>query len=206
MTIKNKDSVEFIDELLLQDFLKKHMQDLKDHHDDSFLHCTRVGKIAVDIGYENKLPPQDIRLLGLSGLLHDLGKCDIADELLSKPSALSDEERDDVRKHPRLGFLKLDGSDFDEVKQIVISHHEFKLSPYPRNNADRRISGRDGERRKTDKNISSLSEILAISDMFDALASARSYKKAFDKTQIENILKEQFTGNKDLIPKVLSRF
>jgi len=190
--------------LLRRPEIKNHIDELKDHHEDSALHCIRVSELVVAIGRENNLSTEDIELLGLAGLLHDLGKCDIGDEILSKSSDLDNQERTKVEEHPRRGFLKLDHPSFKEARKIVVGHHEYKLNPYPRDGTDRRNDAREiGDRRNSDKKIGELTEILAVADIFDALASRRSYKEPFSNEKISEIMHEQFTGDRLYLKQIL---
>ena len=138
----------------------------------------------------------ELRLLGYSGLLHDIGKTSIPKEILSTGPLFDTTERNIMNRHPRLGFLELRDSEYDMVKHIVVAHHEHKMTPYPRIGKDRRKTTRDAEeRREINERISILVQIVAIADIYDALLSSRSYKVPLSKQKIEEILRLQFTGD-----------
>ena len=206
--VLNTDSTLYLDRLIAQGPIEKYLQRLKEHHDDSYEHSHRVALLAIDLGYENRLSDTEIRTLGYAGLLHDFGKTSIDAALLSKPAKLSPEERAAVRYHPRLGYLQLEEDLFRKVKMVVAGHHEFQTKPFPRSNGDRRGAPREAssERRIEDESIDRLTQIIAISDMFDALASARSYKDGLSQEKIHDILRDQFTGDPMLIDQVLARY
>lgn len=207
MIIENEKTHDFVDRLLEQKLVSGHFLALKEHHRESAEHCFRVGLLAVDLGYENHFLEDELNLLGLAGLLHDLGKCDIVDEILSKESNLDEDERRSIERHPRLGFIKLDTPEFEKVRKMIVGHHEYKLSPYPRSGIDRREDKRkDSERRKKDETTMQLTEVLAVADIFDALASHRSYKKPFSRDEIKKIMSKQFTGNQRYVEQVLRRY
>ena len=198
----------YLDNLVTQGPIGKYLQRLRSHHDDSYDHSLRVARTCVDLGYENELPDRDIRTLGYAGLLHDLGKTSVDASVLSKPSALSPEERQEVEGHPRLGYLQLEEQLFRRVKRVVAGHHEFQTAPFPRSNQERRINSRSAgqDRRGDDSEIIRLTQIVAIADMFDALSNARSYKDGLSRERTLEILFRQFTGDPLLIDQVMRRF
>jgi len=193
-----------IDALLQRPEVSEHIDSLREHHQDSAEHSVRVGISAAELGYKNELPEEDIETLGLAGLLHDLGKHAIPDEILSKPAELDDSERSAISGHPRQGFIKLDHPSFENVRKIVVGHHEYKTGPYPRTATDRRSVPRETEdRRNGDEKIGILTQILAAVDMFDALKSRRAYKEPFSKETIGKIMREEFTGDKLFVEQLL---
>jgi HD-GYP domain-containing protein (c-di-GMP phosphodiesterase class II) len=109
---------------------------------------------------------EEIVDLGIAALLHDIGKIKVSDAILSKPSSLTSEEYDEVKKHSKYGYdlvLKIPGFKRD-VAQIIMQHHErCDGSGYPRGlNSDE---------------ISSLAKIIVVADIYDALTSDRVYNK-----------------------------
>ena len=196
-----------LNRLINQGPIDKYLQRLQHHHPDSYDHSLRVALLSIDLAYENQLSGSDVRTVGYAGLLHDLGKTDIDATLLEKPSALNSEERDTVQGHPRQGFEQLEENLYRKAKTIVAGHHEFQTTPFPRNGDDRRTAQRaaSSERRTMDGEMAMLTQIVAIADMFDALASIRPYKDPLSRDQIHTILNEQFTGGSKLIQQVLRR-
>lgn len=197
---------------LLQDLFRDpqiyaHLRFLLHHHRDSFEHCVRVGGLSIDLALDEGCSPEDVRLVGVGGLLHDLGKCDIAEELLSSTSRLSREERETMKTHSRAGFERLAGDPvFDRIRRIVVAHHEMKKDPYPRSGTDRREPARTAlGRRAEDELLKRFTGYVAVADMLDALARARSYKQELPREEVERILREQFTGDARLIGAVMKR-
>lgn len=180
---------------------------LRGHHEDSYEHCLRVGALCLDLALDRTHDHEELRIIGAGGLLHDLGKCDIAEELLSSPSILSLDERLVMQSHARAGFDRLsDDHAFVDVRNIVVSHHEWKTHPYPRTGIDRRAAERnDAERRQDDEATRARTAIVAVADMLDALSCARSYKAALSSDEVERIMREQFTGDPALIDGALRR-
>lgn len=197
-----------LDRLIVQGPIMKYLERLQQHHDDSYDHSLRVALMCIDLAYENWLSEGEVRTVGYGGLLHDLGKTAVDSAVLSKSSSLNAKERMEVQEHPRMGYLQLEEELFRKIKMVVAGHHEFQTRPFPRSVPERRTLSRVdvADRREQDASISRLTEIVAISDMFDALASPRSYKAGLSREETEAILHRQFTGDPSLIDQVLSRF
>jgi HD-GYP domain-containing protein (c-di-GMP phosphodiesterase class II) len=111
------------------------------------------------------LDDESVELVRLAGLLHDLGKILIPDELLRKPSALTEDETQLMRGHPELGYSLLANLDVAPVDSWVRHHHEhWDGSGYPHG-----LAGRE---------IPLASRILLVADAFDAITTERSYQRA----------------------------
>lgn len=112
--------------------------------------------------------------------MHDIGKVGIPDEILLKPGKLTAEEFEIIKTHPLVGYEVLKGSSSSVLRagaEIALSHHEkFDGSGYP--------NGLEGEA------IPLYGRIVAVADVFDALTSARPYKKAFDVEAARKIIQE----------------
>jgi len=196
----------FFKGLLINQEVYAYLERLKEHHAETYSHSMRVGLLCVDLGHQNSLPNVELSLMGYAGVLHDIGKLGIPLDILEKDSPLTDHERKVMNGHPRLGYLELEGFD-DEVRQIVTTHHEYKNdAPYPRSGGERRREVRSEDERRMQKDkIHRLGEIVAISDLYDALANSRSYKPGLPIGTIAQILKQDFVGNPEYITQVLDR-
>lgn len=179
------------------------LDQLKEHHFETFAHSLRVGLLSIDLGLEFSCPDDDILDLGLGGLYHDIGKLTTPRGVLEKNGSLNPSERNLIRAHPKNGYLLLDEPRLETVRKIVISHHELKKEAYPRSGMDRRPSTRGAERRSPNPE---LTEIVAVADIYDAMKSMRSYKAAMEKEDLAGALRAQFTGSTDLIDAVLTRY
>lgn len=189
--------------LLKQKKVQSYLLDLKEHHKETYDHSLRVSLLAIKLGYENKLPKKQIKLLGYSGLFHDLGKLEIHPEILSNKKALEHHEKKIIQEHPRKAFLRLDKFKEGDVKKIIIQSHEYGKEPYPRKGVCRRKDNRKTkDRRKNNSQIERLVHILAIADMYDALINKRAYKKSFDKKNALKILEEEFRGDKSYLDQI----
>ncbi len=130
-------------------------------------HYRRVAMNALRLGTALNFSPQKLRALAQGAILHDIGKLKVPDELLNKPGKLSTEERAIMQKHTILGYEMCKRLGFmSEVLSIIRSHHEkVDGTGYP-----------DGL--KNDQ-ISDLTKLLIVVDVFDALTSDRSYRPAW---------------------------
>jgi HD-GYP domain-containing protein (c-di-GMP phosphodiesterase class II) len=149
-----------------------------------------VGLVSLDMGLENQVGPCSLYLLGSAGILHDIGKNGVPEEILNKRSELTAKERKAVEMHSRYGFEMLKAAGLTDVGKIVVAVHELQDNPYPR----KRIRKRNR-----------LVEIVAAADMYDGLASKRPYKEAFPFSDIEAEMKKNFRGDPKYVTQVLSR-
>lgn len=127
-------------------------------------HSSRVTEYSVLIAEEMGLPDPDIKRCRLSGLLHDIGKIGIGDSVLSKPSALTDEEFGIMKKHPTIGAnIILPIPQLADMVEGVRHHHErFDGRGYP--------DGLAGDK------IPLMGRIIGVADAFDAMTSDRVYR------------------------------
>ena len=105
----------------------------------------------------------------MSGLLHDIGKIAIDENILNKPGKLTDEEWEEVKRHPEIGYRILSTvNDMSEMAGYVLAHHEkWNGTGYPK--------GLKGEE------IPLQSRIITIADSYDAMTSERSYRNALSE-------------------------
>lgn len=128
-------------------------------------HSDRVAVYAVRIGEAFGLPPEELELLRLGGVFHDIGKIGTADDILFKTDSLELSEYEEVKKHPVRGANILSAvSMFERVVPIVLNHHE-------------RIDGRGYPNGTMGDEIPFLSRILSVADAFDAMTTTRLYRK-----------------------------
>lgn len=128
-------------------------------------HSQRVANIATAIGQFMGIDSISSQRLELAALLHDIGKIGIPDEILHKPSKLSEHDFETIKRHPLIGFNILKDINFlDSVLPIILHHHErYDGHGYP--------IGIKGEA------IPFESRIIAVADSYDAMTSDRPYRK-----------------------------
>lgn len=141
-------------------------------------HSDRVSAYSVLIGQELGLYDKDIATLRIGGLFHDIGKIGISDTILLKPSKLTEEEYNELKKHPSIGKQIVSTSSiFRDIVPIIYSHHErFDGNGYP-------------QKLKGDQ-ISFLARIVSVADAFDAMTSRRSYRDEMDLEYVTNQIRE----------------
>ena len=135
----------------------------------TYTHSVNVDILSVVLGVACGLRDDELRKLSQAALLHDIGKTCVPIEILNKPGRLTDEEFDEIKKHPRYGYNMLkDNYDVSSVtRNAILSHHENEDgSGYPRN--------------LTSENIHLFAKIIHIADVYDALTTKRVYKDAMN--------------------------
>ena len=140
----------------------------------TYVHSVNVDILSVIIGIGMGFKNEELEKLSQGALLHDIGKCDVPLEILNKPAKLTDEEFEEMKKHPEYGLKRLrqreeaGGDDVAAViKNAVYSHHEnWDGSGYPR--------GLKGEE------IHKFARIIHVADVYDALTAKRVYKNAMN--------------------------
>jgi response regulator RpfG family c-di-GMP phosphodiesterase len=128
-------------------------------------HSSRVTELAVSIGREMRCADEQLDLLRFSGHLHDIGKVGIPDSILLKPGPLTKQEFEAIKKHPVIGANIVGHMGLLSGEQKIILHHHERWDGkgYP--------DGLKGE------SIPFLSRIIAVADVYDAMASDRAYRK-----------------------------
>ena len=129
-------------------------------------HSERVARYAVVLAKNMGLPPDEVRKVRISALLHDVGKIGIDDRILRKPTALTDEEFEVMKTHPVKGALIM--GQIPQLKEVIpgMRHHHEKWA------GDGYPDGLRGEE------IPRLARIIAVADTFDAMTTTRPYQKA----------------------------
>ena len=140
--------------------------------DTIYAHCVNVALISRMIGRWLHLEQHELDILTCSGLLHDIGKLAIPDEVLNKPGKLTDEEFALIKSHPKTGYEMLRNQDIDtRIKQAALMHHErYDGSGYPN--------------KLSSEFLSDFSMIVAIADVYDAMTAARSYREPLCAFQV----------------------
>ncbi|MDI4634027.1 HD-GYP domain-containing protein [Pelomonas sp. V22] len=142
---------------------------LKTKDDYTYLHSVAVCALMVSLSRQLGLDEAQTREAGLAGLLHDVGKMMMPTEVLNKPGQLTDAEFAVMRSHPMRGYEALkEGNAVPEAALEVCLHHHEKMdgSGYPH--------------RQAGEQISLLSRMGAVCDVYDAITSNRPYKNAWD--------------------------
>ncbi len=134
-------------------------------------HCNRLERLAIATGERLGLGGQRLVDLSYAAYLHDIGKVKVPDAILNKKGSLTDPEQEEMRRHTTYGGAMLADQEFlADVSRIVVSHHEnYDGSGFP-----------DG---LADGDIPIEARIIRVVDTYDAIVSARPYKKAVAKEE-----------------------
>ncbi len=129
-------------------------------------HSERVTRYSIAVAKEMGLDREEIKYLRISALLHDIGKIGIREAVLDKKGRLTEEEYEEIKRHPIIGAQIVSKiANCERIIPGIIDHHErYDGTGYP--------NGKKGEE------ISLFGRIIAVADAFDAMTSTRSYRKA----------------------------
>lgn len=159
---KSKTSIELFDMI----------HNMRGSDDSVYAHSLNVALISRAIGKWLKLDLDTLNTLTVAGLLHDIGKTQIPDEVLNKPGRYTDEERSLVESHTSLGRNLLKDKDFDpRILKAAMQHHE-------------RQDGSGYPRHLETEEIDDFASIVAIADVYDAMTAVRSYRNPLCAFQV----------------------
>jgi putative nucleotidyltransferase with HDIG domain len=135
-------------------------------------HSERVARYAVAIARAMELPPEEVRKVRLSALLHDVGKIGIDDRILRKPTALTDEEFEIMKQHPTKGAAIMAAIPqlADVIPGMKHHHEKWEGGGYPDN-----LKGEE---------IPMLARIVSVADTFDAMTTTRPYQTAMETSYV----------------------
>lgn len=169
-----------VDSLLKNEYSLVGLTALKDHDEYTYAHCVNVSVLAVGMGQSLGLSRQSLADLGVSGLLHDIGKMTVSGAVLRKPGALDGEEWRQVRRHPIEGakmVARMPGLSqvmVDAMRASLEHHMNLDRTGYPE------VAGTWGQ--------ATLSRLVAMADCFDAMTAHRVYAHrphtAFEALQV----------------------
>ena len=156
------------------------LNQIRNKNDYTNEHALRVAVMSIAFGKELELDENELENLGICGLLHDIGKTKIPDEILNKEGRLNAEEFRLMRTHPAEGraLLQSKADVFPNAIEVAYSHHE-------------RIDGKGYPQGITGEKIPYFSKIIAITDSFDAITSNRCYRKGISATEALRVIYDE---------------
>lgn len=182
-----------IDELLNNDDIIHNLSEIKSVDDYTFEHSVNVCILSLITGIGLGYDISRLRELGTGAMLHDIGKMCIPREILKKPSQLTVEEFEEIKKHTVFGYeiLKKSGKVNLTSAFIAFGHHErFDGSGYPL--------------QLKSENIQQCARIVAVADVYDALTSDRVYRKKLKPNEVFEYITS--LGAHHFDPKVIESF
>lgn len=158
-------------------------------HIDDYLyrHSVNVSAISVMIGKWMGLEDDEMEILAKAGILHDIGKIKVDQDVLNKPGKLTKDEFDMIKKHSAYGYEMIKELDYvgTDVSLAVLMHHEKEDgSGYPLG--------------FTSNKISRYAKILAVADIFDAMTSNRVYHRKKSPFEVLEMFQKNSFGYLDL--------
>jgi len=135
-------------------------------------HSERVAYLSAELARTAKLDEAHCERIHVAGLVHDVGKIGVSEQVLCKPGRLTDDEFDQIREHPEIGQRILAGIPaLQDILPGVMHHHE-------------RIDGRGYPHGLEGESIPLMARIIGVADTFDAMSSTRSYRPAMSREQV----------------------
>lgn len=171
-------SSELVDNLLESTSKMYDIATLREYDEYTLQHCINVAIYAITLGIGLGIEYSRLKKLASGALLHDIGKGSISINIINKAGKLTPDEIDIIKKHPQIGYnlLKDNMMISSSERAIIYQHHEnYDGSGYPRG-------------LKNDE-IYELAMITHVCDVYDALISKRSYKKALKYSEAIDIMK-----------------
>ncbi len=181
------------DLILSEDNALLGLTQLKAYDNYTYHHSVNVAILSLSFAHSMGLPEEMVKKVGLAGLLHDLGKVRMAEGIIKKPGALTEDEMRIMRRHPELGaeiVETMPGMD-GETHDIVLHHHmRFDGTGYPNLAAGTEIHPQG--------------TFVALADCYDALTTTRPYQKSRHPSEAIRIMRHM--SGKAYAPDVLNSF
>ncbi len=186
--------ISFITTLKQEANVLKVVSPVKSHSEYTYAHNTNVAVLSIfqaeTLGVKHDL----LHDIGMAGLLHDIGKIFVSKEVLEKESKLNDEEWVEMKKHPVYGAMYLATlPDIPKYALVATYEHHMKFNGL----------GYPATRRKG-RTQHIISQIIAMSDFFDALRTDRPYRKALDVPVIVGLMND--SSGTDFNPLLVENF
>jgi putative nucleotidyltransferase with HDIG domain len=139
-------------------------------------HSQTVGLLCEMMARELGLDEGRVQRVRLAGILHDIGKIGVPDSILGKPGKLTDDEMDQMRRHPEMGARILASDELGDVRGWILTHHE-------------RPDGSGYPKGLTFEEIPLEAAILAVGDAYEAMTSDRVYRRSIGHKAARNELR-----------------
>lgn len=164
---------------------------IKNYDNYLYNHSVNVSIIALSLGKAMNLGKDELHAVGTGALLHDIGKTGVSEQIIRKPGGLSSEEWEKIKEHPLLGsniIKRMDGMT-ELIGKLIYEHHiRFDHSGYP----------------QTISVMHPLTQIITISDAYDALTTLRVYQQPHNPAEALRVMLN-FSG-RHFNPDVLNVF
>lgn len=140
---------------------------IKSHDEYTFAHSTNVCSLSILLGIKRNFNKADIEEMAIGGMLHDVGKVKIREDILLKPNKLTIKEYEEVRKHPLYGYEILNESKLSELPKLIAQQHHERIhgQGYPQ--------GLSGDK------IHPMVKLVALVNLYDSLTTDKPYRSKF---------------------------
>jgi HD-GYP domain-containing protein (c-di-GMP phosphodiesterase class II) len=161
---------------------------IKSHHEYTFYHSVNTCILSLGLGRLAGLPPDDLVLLGMGALLHDIGKLGVSVSVLQHPGRLLPDQWEEIRRHPQIGataILDAAGVGQEIAAAVAFEHHaRYDGSGYPR------LVYHDHTHPPppTGHPLHFFSRLVAVADTYDAITTRRAYRKAEPPSRALHVL------------------
>ncbi|MHC1684983.1 MAG: HD-GYP domain-containing protein [Clostridiaceae bacterium] len=157
-----------VNHILTEGTINTNLYEVRTFDNYTYIHSVDTAIMAIFLGLSLKFEKEKIANLGVSAILHDIGKTKLSEELLNKPGKYSEDEFEMVKKHVIYGKDLLKATNMFPIPVIegVAHHHE-------------RVDGTGYPYKLRGKNISEFGRIISICDVFTAISANRSYRERF---------------------------
>ncbi|HJQ54573.1 MAG TPA: HD domain-containing phosphohydrolase [Gemmatimonadaceae bacterium] len=166
---------------------------LREFDEYTTTHSLNVSVLTMALAEHLELNPQDVRTFGIAGLLHDLGKINIPEEILNKPGKLTDQERQVMQSHPVSGARLIieSGRKLDLAAAVAHEHHIM-------------INGQGYPARHYGRSCHKASNLVHVCDVYDALRTRRPYRDAWESERVLTYIEER--AGTEFEPEIASAF
>ena len=164
---------------------------LRKHDCETYYHCVRTSLVCVEVARFLGLDPKP---LVYAGLLHDIGKIEVSPEILRKTKGFTEEDYEEVKKHPLVGYLILKEA-FPFSAEILLRHHRFQGDSYPEDLPDSQYEPEEISL------IEKYAKLLARVDSYDASLNRenKEFSSAKSREDLQRVMVEISPDMEDLI-------